>query len=134
MATAPGADAPTLSDEERQSIRDDLSRASAELIDSRKQIANAERGLAAAMPTGRLAPIGSEPWSQAQMLLSRLDDARATLEGIDARLVPALLLTDGLADDDPDRAAVLALRAKLAAEADRAANASRMAEPSRSGS
>lgn len=130
VPASPGAAIPTLSAEERETLREDLARARADLAQGQREIAAAERALAAALPAGRTAPVGSEPWANAQMLLSRLEDARGALEGIDARLVPALLMTDGLPDDDPDRAAVLAVRAELAAEASRATAADLLAEPS----
>lgn len=119
-----------LSAEERQSVAADVARARVALAKAGKAIAEAQKDLEQTLPAARRATAGSEPWARAQMMLSRLQDARGALAGIDAGLAPGLLLSDGLPDADPDRAALRATRAAIAAEDARSAAVAAAAEAS----
>lgn len=102
--------------EEQASIAEELQRVERAFAASRSSVRAAEMELAAALKVSGNAAIGSEPWSRAQMALSRLDDARAPLAQHDAALAPLLLQVDGLPADDGSRQAVTALATTIAAE------------------
>lgn len=113
---APGAGAPpALLPEQQASLQADLIRERAELDRTESQLkqlgATLDRELAAARGQG----IGSEPWSNAQMALSRYDQARSPLDAIGARLVPLARMVDSLPETDPDRRAVDALSSRTTA-------------------
>jgi hypothetical protein len=116
---APGESVvPALAPEQQASLQADLAR-ERKLLDEteaelRQTAASLDRALAALRGNG----VGTEPWSTAQMALSRHDLARGPLVDIRARLAPLQRSVDSLPATDPDRQAIeaLAARAALAAE------------------
>lgn len=112
---APGAGAdPRLSAEQRDGLKADLGREGKALAATEADIARAGGELDRAMARAKGAAKGSEPWSDAQMALSRLDMARTPLGEIEARLTPLLRTIDSLDSEDPDRQAVESLAASTA--------------------
>lgn len=115
---APGAGTvPGLSAEQQASFRADLARERSLLAATEEEVADTAVALDQALRTARGAAIGSEPWSRAQMALSRLDQARSPLDGIGARLAPLARTADSLPEGDPDRQALQALTARAAGAA-----------------
>jgi hypothetical protein len=115
---APGADiVPALSAEQQASFRADLARERALLAATEEEVGTTAAALEQALRSARGAAVGSEPWSRAQMALSRLDQARSPLDGIAARLAPLARTTDSLPEADADRQALQALAARTAAAA-----------------
>lgn len=123
------AAAAELSDAERAAIRSELARSEAARDAVRQAVAAAAKALEAALVRARGAPAGSDAWADAQLLLSRLDQARAGYGEIEAGLAPLLRLVDPAPADDPDRLRVEALAAAVQAEA--AALAERQARAAR---
>jgi hypothetical protein len=116
LIAAPGAEAtPALSAEERQALRADLAREEQALAAAEREIAAAGSALDRALRTARGAAPGDAAWADAQLALSRFDMARSPLAEIDARLVPALRVTDGLDGADPDRTRLEVLRRRTSA-------------------
>ncbi len=117
---APGeGQAPALAAEQQASLRADVAREQALLAATEAELRDTGSALDRALAAARGSRIGTEPWSNAQMALSRHDLARAPLVDIRARLAPLRRSVDSLSATDPDREAVetLATRAAAAAEA-----------------
>lgn len=117
---APGDGAPAaLAAEQAISLRADLAREQTLLDQTEADLRGTSAALDRAVAAARGSQIGSEPWSNAQMALSRHDLARAPLVDIRARLAPLRRIVDSLPPTDPDRQAVetLATRAAEAAAA-----------------
>ena len=118
---APGTDTtPALMPEQQASLRADLAREGEALAAVESDLKRLGAELDKALAAARGQSIGSEGWSNAQMALSRYDQARAPLDAIGARLVPLARIVDSLPADDADRRAVEALTTRTAAAADRA--------------
>jgi hypothetical protein len=111
--TAPAA----LSDAERSALRGELGRSEAAFQALRSSAEAAGRSLDRAIARARGAPAGSDAWADAQLLLSRLDQARAGYGEIEAGLAPLLRLVDPAPADDPDRLRLEAFLSELRAEA-----------------
>ena len=112
---APGAEVtPALLPEQQASLRADLKRESAELAATESELKTLGAALDRELASARGKGIGTEPWSNAQMALSRYDQARSPLDGIGVRLVPLSRMVDSLPDTDADRQAVEALTARTA--------------------
>lgn len=107
-----------LSDAERAALRAGLARAETARDAVREAVVAAGQALDAALARARGAPAGSDPWAEAQLLLSRLDQARAGYGEIEADLAQLARLVDPAPADDPDRLRLLAFLAELRAEAD----------------
>jgi hypothetical protein len=107
-----------LSDAERAALRDELARARATRDSVRRAAAAAGQALDPALARARGAPAGSDAWADAQLLLSRLDQARAGYGEIEAALAPLVRLVDPAPPDDPDRLQLEAFLATIRAEAD----------------
>ena len=121
LIEVPGADTtPALLPEQQASLRADLAREGEALAavesDLKRLGGELDRALAAARGQG----IGTEGWSNAQMALSRYDQARAPLDAIGARLVPLARMVDSLPAADADRQAVDALMKRTAAASEKA--------------
>jgi hypothetical protein len=119
---SPGAAAvPTLSEAEQSGLQADLLREEKALAKTSQQVSDAQDALAPLLAAARGAPIGSESWTQAQLALSRFDQARAPLGEIDGRLAPLKLVVDSLPEDNSDRQKVEALAARARAAMEQAA-------------
>lgn len=115
IIAAPGEGvAPALAPEQQQSLRADLVREGQALAAAQAEIGATAVALDQALAREGGARPGTPAWSDAQMLLSRLDLARAPLADIAARLVPLQLMVDSLDAGDTDRAEVEALVAATA--------------------
>lgn len=118
---APGeAVIPALSSEQQASLRADLARERGLLDETEAELRGSADALDRALAAVRGSGIGSEPWSTAQMALSRHDLARGPLVDIRARLAPLQRSVDSLPATDPDRQAVEALAARAARAAETA--------------
>ncbi len=107
-----------LSEAERTALQGELRRLEAACARLRETRAAASRALEAALARARGAPAGSDVWADAQLLLSRLDQARAGYGEIEAALAPLARLVDPAPADDPDRVQLEQFRAAVRAEAD----------------
>lgn len=112
-----------LPDEARQGLVADIVREESALAAARAAIAAARKNLMAALSPARGAAAGSDAWVEAQLALSRFDTERAILGDIDTRLADAVALAADLADDDPDRQRLEALRQDLTTAIDDSAHA-----------
>ncbi|TPE64450.1 hypothetical protein FJQ54_01340 [Sandaracinobacter neustonicus] len=116
LIEAPGAEiTPALLPEQQASLRADLQRESAALAAAESELAALGGALDRELAAARGKGVGTEGWSNAQMALSRYDQARAPLDGIGVRLVPLARMVDSLPETDADRQAVLALTARTEA-------------------
>jgi hypothetical protein len=115
-----GGQQPSLSDAERASLSADIARESKALAEVEQALVREGAQLTKALQAARGSKIGSEPWSNAQMALSRYDLARSPLGDIEARLTPLLRTVDSLPASDPDREAVESLAAATGAATNRA--------------
>ncbi|WP_448582245.1 hypothetical protein [Thermaurantiacus sp.] len=106
-----------LSDPERAALKEELARAQAALVPVRRAAAAAGQALDVALARARGAPVGSDSWADAQLLLSRLDQARAGYGAIEAQLAPLARLVDSTPPDDPDRRQLETLLSTIRAEA-----------------
>lgn len=119
-----------LSDEERQQLAADLARDAARLAEAEGALAAEERELARALAAARRAPWGSLAWAEAQVALSRFEEARFPLSALLLSIEDSLRLVMDLAPDDPARAEVVALQARASgrlAAAEATAEAARRA-------
>ncbi len=113
-ATAPAG----LAEAERAALGEEIVRAEAALDAARREAAAASEALAPALARARGAPAGSDAWADAQLALSRLDQARAGYGEIAAMLAPLVRLVDPAPADDPDRLRLERLLASVRAEAE----------------
>ncbi|MFN3370304.1 MAG: hypothetical protein ACK4Z0_02110 [Sphingomonadaceae bacterium] len=121
VIVAPGGSGPaTLSAEERAALEADVEREMVALAALEADLAAADRAFERALAAARRAPPGSAAWSDAQMILSRFEVARAPYADVEARLSPLLRTIDSLPADDPDRQAVESLAAAAGRSADAA--------------
>ena len=118
---APGeGQALELTAEQQASLRADLARERSLLAATEAELRDTAAALDRALAAARGSSIGTEPWSNAQMALSRHDLARAPLVDIRARLASLQRSVDSLPAADPDRQAVEALVAQATTAADTA--------------
>ncbi|MCG2839411.1 hypothetical protein L6Q21_00270 [Sandaracinobacter sp. RS1-74] len=107
MIEEPGAGTDMrLPPEQQQSLKADLAREGKALADAQAEVARNKAALDKALANAKGKPRGSEPWSDAQMALSRFDLARAPFGEIEARMTPLLRMVDSLDSEDPDRQTV----------------------------
>lgn len=107
---APGGEQEaSLSEPESASLAADVARESKALAAIERDLTTEGAALAKALAALRGSKAGSEPWSNAQMALSRYDLARSPLGDIEARLSPLLRMVDSLPASDADRQAVESL-------------------------
>lgn len=99
LAMAPSI-APGLPPEMTQQLSADLDRDARAIAAAAAEIQRADALLAPSLQAARGAAPGSTPWVEAQMLLSRHDQARAGLGEARARLAALGPLLDGLPADD----------------------------------
>lgn len=112
---------PGLSAEESATLGAEMDREEAALAAAEAAISEAAARLSAAMAAARGAPPGSDRWVEAQIALSRYDQARAGLGLVIGRLAGLAPLLDPLATNQPERVRFEALSRRadlLALESD----------------
>lgn len=112
-------------DEVATSLQVELDRDQRELDLAAREIATIETALVTALRAARGAAPGTTPWIDAQILLSRHDQARAHLSEIEARLLSYGPKLDGVPDNDP---ALLRWKTMVQQVEDLAASAGERAE------
>ncbi len=118
---------PGLAAAEREALVAGLVEAEARAAAAAREAEAALRALEPALARARGAAPGSNAWADAQLLLSRLDQALAGYGEVEAMLAPLQRLADPAPADDPDRQRLEALAARVAREADALADRQRQA-------
>jgi fused signal recognition particle receptor len=111
-----------LSAEEAARLEADMAQELKALAAARQSLAAAEQALAAALARAGKAPWGSLAWADAQVALSRFQEARFPVAALRLNLDASRAMVDPLAADDPARVSVETLLAEAVAldEASRA--------------